>query len=524
MFKTAIALTAVVAAGSVVAVPTSGTTQPPNHSKVIIIGAGASGIGAAVALKKAGIDDVVILEARKDAIGGRLHNVEFPHGSNNYVELGGNWIEGLDGDKTNPISTLADKYGLISTPSDFLNVTYRDDNGLYNQDKFQARLADYNNVFGLASNLSDLRRKQDRLDISLRTGYQILGWKPNTALDKCIEWSIFDWEQAESPDVSSLEYTGDLQTFAVYGEDSKFVMDKRGYKYIFEQEAKQAGFGYDSTKLHLNKIVKEIIWADPSQSADNALDLSPEKQPAVTVKVADGSTYTADYVITSMSLGVLQNDDVKFTPSFPDWKTEALFEFHMVTYTKIFLAFTEKFWDDTEYVWYGSGFRGRVPVWQNLDHPTYKPFMGNQSVHIFFATVVSEESYRIEAQPDSVTQAELMAVLRNMYGHNIPEPTAILIPRWHSDPLFRGTYTNWPIGQTKEQFENVRAPLSRLWFTGEHTSEKFFGYVHGAWLAGLDTGNAVGKCIKYGGCPQYPYHPVLTNGKQMTKFGKGERK
>jgi len=30
----------------------------------------------------------------------------------------------------------------------------------------------------------------------------------------------------------------------------------------------------------------------------------------------------------------------------------------------------------------------------------------------------------------------------------------------------------------------VQAPVGRIFFTGEHTSERFSGYVHGAYLAG----------------------------------------
>lgn len=30
----------------------------------------------------------------------------------------------------------------------------------------------------------------------------------------------------------------------------------------------------------------------------------------------------------------------------------------------------------------------------------------------------------------------------------------------------------------------VKAPVGRIFFTGEHTSEQFSGYVHGGYLAG----------------------------------------
>lgn len=54
------------------------------------------------------------------------------------------------------------------------------------------------------------------------------------------------------------------------------------------------------------------------------------------------------YYYYSCSLGVLQGQDVKFTPEFPDWKREALLSFHMTTYTKVYIKFDTNFWGDWE--------------------------------------------------------------------------------------------------------------------------------------------------------------------------------
>lgn len=54
-------------------------------------------------------------------------------------------------------------------------------------------------------------------------------------------------------------------------------------------------------------------------------------------------------------------------------------------------------------------------------------------------------SERIERMSDAEVQAEIMLVLRKMYPHIIvPDPTSIDFPRWHTDPLFRGSFANWP--------------------------------------------------------------------------------
>jgi polyamine oxidase len=86
-------------------------------------------------------------------------------------------------------------------------------------------------------------------------------------------------------------------------------------------------------------------------------------------------------------------------------------------------------------------------------------------------------SERIEALPNSQVQDEVMGVLKSMYpGVEIPEPDAFYYDKWYSDPLYRGSYSNWPASFFQEHHDNLRATVShRLWFAGEHTSQKYFG-------------------------------------------------
>jgi polyamine oxidase len=58
-----------------------------------------AGISAGKRLSEAGITDLLILEAT-DHVGGRMHKQNFA-GIN--VEVGANWVEGVNGGKMNPI-------------------------------------------------------------------------------------------------------------------------------------------------------------------------------------------------------------------------------------------------------------------------------------------------------------------------------------------------------------------------------------------------------------------------------------
>lgn len=60
------------------------------NTKIIIIGAGVSGIAAATKLYENGFTNLIILEA-ENRIGGRINSVEF---GGSIVDLGGTWVHG----------------------------------------------------------------------------------------------------------------------------------------------------------------------------------------------------------------------------------------------------------------------------------------------------------------------------------------------------------------------------------------------------------------------------------------------
>jgi polyamine oxidase len=78
-----------------------------------------AGISAGKRLWDAGIRDLLILEAT-DRVGGRMHKHNF--GGIN-VEIGANWVEGIGGDKMNPIWPMVNStLKLRNFPSDFDSV------------------------------------------------------------------------------------------------------------------------------------------------------------------------------------------------------------------------------------------------------------------------------------------------------------------------------------------------------------------------------------------------------------------
>ena len=171
----------------------------------------------------------------------------------------------------------------------------------------------------------------------------------------------------------------------------------------------------------------------------------------------------------------------------------------MGTYTKIFLQFPpdQIFWNTSyQFFLYASPTqRGYYPIWQTLDTPGFLPGSG-----IIFVTVVQDQSYTVEAQDDDTTKAQVLEVLRQMFGEeNVPEPIAFLYPRWSLEPWAYGSYSNWPPGTTLELHQNLRANVGRLYFAGEATSAEYYGFLHGAWFEGQAVGEEIAGCVKGNG-------------------------
>uniref|UniRef100_A0A7N0UST0 Amine oxidase domain-containing protein n=1 Tax=Kalanchoe fedtschenkoi TaxID=63787 RepID=A0A7N0UST0_KALFE len=424
-------------------------------SSVIIIGAGISGISAAKVLAENGVEDLLILEAT-DRIGGRIRKEDFGGVS---VELGAGWIAGVGGKETNPIWELAHNANLHTCFSDYSNVRYN----IYDQGGkiFPSGVAAHSYKKAVDAAI-EILREQEATSCGTQSQKNSTTFLPKTPIELAIDFILHDFEMAEVEPIS---------TYVEYGEREYLVADGRGYEYLLYKMAESFLISDDGkivdNRLKLNKVVREI-----QQSKDSVM-----------VKTEDGCVYKANYVIISVSIGVLLSNLISFTPALPKWKTEAIEKCDIVVYTKIFLKFPFKFWpceQGKEFFIYAHERRGYYTFWQHMENA----YPGS---NILVVTLTNEESKRVESQPDEETLNEAMGVLRNMFGPNIPNAASILVPRWWNNKFQRGCYSNYPFFNNNQVIQDIKASVGHIFFTGEHTSERFSGYVHGAYLAGIDT-------------------------------------
>ncbi|KAJ4908427.1 Polyamine oxidase 1 [Raphanus sativus] len=408
---------------------------------VIIIGAGISGITVAKELAENGVEDVLILEAT-DRIGGRIQKQSFGDVS---VELGAGWIAGVGGKESNPVWELASRLNLRTCFSDYTNARYN----IYDRsgEIFPTGFAAESYKKAVDSAIMKLKSLEAECDGGQEA--EEAPSSPKTPIELAIDFILHDFEMAEVEPIS---------TYVDFGEREYLVADERDGNVL-------------DNRLKLNKVVSEI----------------QQSRNGVVVKTEDGSEYEANYVIVSASIGVLQSSLISFQPPLPKWKTEAIQKCDVMVYTKIFLKFPHCFWPcgpGQEFFIYAHEQRGYFTFWQHMENA----YPGS---NILVVTLTNEQSKRVESQSDEETLKEAMSVLRDMFGPTIPYATDVLVPRWWNNRFQRGSYSNYPMISDNQLQRNIKAPFGRIFFTGEHTSEKFSGYVHGGYLAGMETSKSL---------------------------------
>lgn len=254
------------------------------EQRVLILGAGMAGLGAARLLADAGAD-VTVIEAR-DRIGGRTHTShlwpDLP------VDLGASWIHGVTG---NPLTTIANQIGATRTPSPYDRWATYDAHG---------QMQDISNLEARTWALMDRARslvEDHGTDISLQT-----------AIETSPDWA------ALAPDTRRVmrmiintriehEYSGDWSRLSArnYDDDAPFVGGDAVLNSGYGPLVAHLGRGLD---IRLGQVVREIA---PMSGGVRV--------------VTSHATHTAARVIVTLPLGVLKSGQIAFgRPRLPPGK------------------------------------------------------------------------------------------------------------------------------------------------------------------------------------------------------------
>lgn len=435
--------------------PTSPATAATGAKRVLVIGAGVSGLGAACALQQRGYD-VEIIEAR-DRIGGRIQTVD-------RIDYGAHWIHGTEG---NPITHLA---RTLEIPTLFVggdstytggwqHLTFRTGGALVlaDDEKRRSILA----ADELHERLDLWReRAPDQDHASVAEAVRAIEeanpeW--DDAQRRHMAWHLELWSRddcAAGPAELSARYWD--EGYEVYGDGDSIFWD--GYQSLVNKMA-------NGLRITLDCPVTRISYSGAS---------------GVRVQTSRGEM-TADAVLVTVPLAVLKAHVLQFDPPLPTARVEATERLGVGTLAKLAYVFDEVFWPGNQYVF------GLV----DDTHPSTYPTMiinlwSSHRAPCLVILIGGSLGRDVENMPEHEAHEWGLSMLRRCFGSSVPVPRSAHRTSWSKDPYSRGAYTYVAAGSTPADIRTLQEPLGdRVFFAGESTSAEHWGTVHGAYLSGL---------------------------------------
>ena len=421
--------------------------------RVLVVGAGISGLTVANALAHGGVE-CVVLEARGRA-GGRLHTVDL---AGSPVDLGGSWIHMPGGG--NPMRAFADLAGVPCRSADPLPELAGFDYGegrRLSAAEVEENLGFYVEAFPeavgqLAAELGPDASAADGIEAFVARS----GLAPGPA--KRARQTLYGAVEADVADLAERQSLRWMWNEIEY-EGSYFGdVPDGGYRCLVDAMAAGAD-------LRLGTEVAEVVL-----SAGGVL-----------VRCADGTSEAGSHAVVTVPLGVLKRGAPRFSPALPPDRLAAIGRLGFGRLEKVALRFDEPFWRASGYPHLLVCPRdpGDPAIWAiGLDAFGAGPAM------VFFVSP-SAAGRLLDAGPDAATRWAL-DLLAEATGRPCPEPKAVAVTSWASDPCSGGAYTHIPPGASPADADLLGQPVGgRLLFAGEHTQSARLAYADGAMTSGI---------------------------------------
>ena len=420
---------------------------------IIVIGAGATGLTAAVELAEAGFS-VAIVEAR-ERVGGRLFTVHDPS-LPAAIELGAEFIHGVQPEILEPLRKANIPFEEVNgdnwcvqdeklTPCDFFSDV----------DEILQRMDDQTPDESFDSFLSHCC-PQASLGAKTHARNYVAGFNAADPALVSVHWLVSEM-RAEAA-------AGGGRSFRAHGGYSSWLG-------ILQARLRELG-----VVIQTNFIVQRVAWRRGSASISAMRDAQPvELQSKI--------------VLVTIPLGILKAPSdgagaIAFSPPLPQEKLDALAGLEMGKVIRVVLQFQERFWEliraeDQPARLARMSFLFSQDEW----FPTWWTMMPDPAP-VITGWCAADCVDRVEGQPMPVVRRALQS-LGDLLGIKLMEMERLLTNAffhdWQADPFSRGAYSYVKAGSANAPAILGQPLVQTVFFAGEATDVSGnTGTVHGA--------------------------------------------
>ena len=435
----------------------------PKTPGVIVIGAGAAGLAAAVELGRAGVP-LTILEAR-DRVGGRMFTRRDPVFSAP-IEFGAEFIHGVPPEIWEPLQARNVKIEEVTgEPWCFRNRQLSTCNFFSEVDDILKKMDDHSpdeSFLSFLKRCCDPKNDSKKQEAYERALAYVTGFNAADPDRVGVHWLVNGMRAEE-------QIEGDRAFRAANGYQD--LLD------IFCGELSQQG-----VRIQTEIVVHSVRWSQGHAEIEAH-------------RAGESQKFEAERVLVTIPLGVMKAapDDegaVRFDPALPQSKLDALTKLEMGKVIRVTLRFKNRFWDtipapgEQRKTLSNMGFLFSDDEWL----PTWWTTMPRK-LPIITAWAPFRCAEHLSGQSESYVVERCLQTLSRLLNTSLDHITPLLgaayFHDWQNDPFSRGAYSYGAVGSDGAQEALGRPIQNTLFFAGEATDTSGHnGTVHGAIASG----------------------------------------